>query len=386
MLARRQRCEVERYALVCLHGLGILAVDGVCDISLHLLACGITQNECHALQFVLEFFLWQVEVEVILFFAQRQRYLALMRLTSSIGHLCFHNIVEHVITARRIDKSERYFKLSVLIRCHLAVIQFGFVTLIATPPAPPCLTALHGIGHLCALNSHSGVTLGTTFHLDGVAYLICLLVIVELHLERGALILLDIKRCIARPDVRTYPERACKSRGWQLKVGRSHTELISRDFGFRHLLVVSVTQFEFQLHVCISLRVKTFLDAICQHRYMNRLSGTVNRAVGIYLYVLAVIRGAVVGEPSHAAIRHGEIVVTVSRKRHVSNIRVLWNHHLALSVGIIIGERQFFVSLCIRSDTYLGISHRLSAVPVEHSKPRLVVRQRNCHVCETRYI
>ena len=141
-----------------------------------------------------------VDAQGSLAIAKRQRCLSAVRLASPVSHISLHHkVVEHRILCLRHRQWHLYSKVSIgisgsLATIHLcaiiAVAKCGLVVISAVTHPPECSTAHHLIAHLGILHRHTCIAQCRTPHVDCVASLVSLLVLVKVYVECWALILL----------------------------------------------------------------------------------------------------------------------------------------------------------------------------------------------------
>ena len=230
--------------------------------------------------------------------AQRQRSLAVMAFAGSIGGVGLHH---EVIIARgvRVSIAASVRHLHRHLHRETAFVvggqRVGDKRLIAfgTRAPPPQGTTAHDVVlHLRALHRDAGKALHMTNYRHGVAILVFLSDLVELHLEGRTLVLLngEIGRAILRLDGELPREARCREH----KVGGSLTKLIGSHLFLLHHLVVGIAQRQRQLLARVHLCIAMSQALIGNHRGMSGLSRPVELTVG--QHVVDVLRSFVVVE------------------------------------------------------------------------------------------
>ena len=180
--------------------------------------------------------------------AEWQRELSLVGLAPLVGHISqTYEIVEHREVGLRQHHRHLHRKRTVAARCGFALghrlvvgeLAYGTAIPIARIAPPPERTATHNpVAHLGILHRHTGIGAGSRLHFDGVAVLVVLGHLVELHLERRALVLLHTEVTNAIPTFNSEHTRETVS--GQRELSGTRTIFIGGECLAGHVFTVGI--------------------------------------------------------------------------------------------------------------------------------------------------
>ena len=303
-------------------------------------------------------------------------------LACHIGDVGSH--VKHIVAARMLvisvgdDDWHFHFEFASSRGLH-GIVQYCLLTHFDSHASPEhCRTANYTQCHTGILYGHSGKAAGHALKAHGVAcgILVCRLCYIDA--ERRTLVFLHPNRGIrVVAKVGTQGVSARHSALRQYEVGARHTVFVGLNLLRSHLLMVGIAQC--YGHRLTSLRlslIHLIIICICHGSHMQRLSGSVDAAVGEQRRAHYVCLVAVIVEMS----RHwgeGEstfgVGVYAIRARFALGVCYV---SLAVAVAGICAYDVLAVLVNISHNVNLGSRHGHAACGVEHSHTVLVAGQR----------
>ena len=282
-----------------------LVLEAIAHTCVHIGPGGIAQVEGQLRGVLDEHLLIKLHAQRRLPVAQGQRQLALMALASLVGDIgSEHEVIEHGMLG--LGQHQRHLgrELSLLVgdglaRSHHLLIAGSAdgtclpIARVAHPPEGE--PAHHLILHGGSLHGHAGIAARRSLHAEGVAVLIVVGHLRDVHLKRWTLIFLHAEVVILIVDVQTVVARqAFRGQG---KLHGGSAEAVGGGRLLAHRLKVGIYQFEAHLLAAHRRVVEAISGGIHDGSGMHRLSRAVDGAVGedgglhiiIYLVIVEVI-------------------------------------------------------------------------------------------------
>ena len=229
-------------------GLPLIVIDTVADYAVDVVAGSIAQMELYFWHLVDTHLIFHVNDKRRLAVTEWQRELSLVGLAPLVGHISqAYEIIEHREVGLRQHHRHLHRKRTVAARYGFTLgnrlvagkLTYGTAIPVARIAPPPERTAAYNpVAHLGIQHGHAGIGACRRLDLDGVAVLVVLGHLVELHLECRALVLLYTEVTIAVPALNI--EHARETVGGQRELRSARTIFISNKCLADHVLTVGI--------------------------------------------------------------------------------------------------------------------------------------------------
>ena len=359
-----------------------MVVDIIGHIAVDRFACIVAIGEGNGAQTVALRLLRNVACEYSRMIAVWQRSLGMACLACHIGDVGSH--VKHIVAARMLvvsvgdDDWHFHFEFTCSRGLH-GIVQYCLLTHFASHASPEhCRTANYAQCHTGVLHWHSGKAAGCALKAYGVACGILVGRLCYIYAECRTLVFLYPNRGIrVVAIVGTQGVSARHSTLRQYEVGACHTVFVGLNLLRSHLLVVGIAQGNGHRLTCLGLTlIHLIIICICHGSHMQRLSGSVDAAVGEQRRAHYVCLVAVIMEMSrHRGEGESTFGVGVYAVRARFALGVCYVS-LAVAVAGVCAYDVLAVLVNIGHDVNLGSRHCHTACGVEHSHTVLVAGQR----------